>query len=232
MDFSQTERNPGKKLAGIAFVILFHALIVYALVTGLARKVVEVIKPQPVEARIIEEVKPPPPKDLPLPPPPPKMAAPPPSFVPPPPYIPPPEVRVQPPPQNTIAAVTNEKPANPVMPAPPAMPAPQPPAATGNASPAPGRVRTAAVVDASACQKPEYPPKSLRNEEQGTVVLQFLIGMDGRVVDSRVEKSSGFRALDNAARAALSLCRFKPGTVDGKPEQSWTKIAYDWKIEE
>jgi periplasmic protein TonB len=219
MDFSETERNPAKKLTGIAFVILLHVLIVYALVTGLARKVVEVIK-QPVETKIIEEVKPPPPKDLPPPPPPPpKMVAPP------PPFIPPPEVQIQqPPPQNAITAVTNVKPENPVMPAPQ-------PAVTGNGPPATGPSRTAAVVDPSGCAKPEYPPKSLRADEQGTVVLQFLIGTDGRVVESKVERSSGFRALDNAARNALSLCKFKPGTVDGKPEQSWTKIAYDWKIE-
>jgi len=94
-----------------------------------------------------------------------------------------------------------------------------------------GPVRIPAVVDSRACSKPEYPPKSLRNEETGTVTLQFLIGLDGRVVESRVEKSSGYRDLDNAARNALSLCKFKPGTTDGKPEQSWTKMQYVWKLE-
>jgi periplasmic protein TonB len=220
MDFSEHEREPGKKFSGFAFVVLLHLLIVYALVTGLARKVVEVVK-QPVETKIIEEVKPPPPKDLPPPPPPPKLTAPP------PPFIPPPEVNIQtPPPPNTIAAVTNVRPENPVMP-PPAPPAPAAPAAQGPAGPA----RTAAVVDASQCQKPEYPRKSLRAEEQGTVVLQFLIGVDGRVADSKVERSSGFRDLDSAARAALSLCKFKPGTVNGQPEASWTRMEYVWKIE-
>lgn len=218
MDFSEHEREPGKKLSGLAFVILLHILIVYALVTGLARKVVEVVK-QPVETKIIEEVKPPPPKDIPPPPPPPKLSAPP------PPFIPPPEVTVAtPPPQNTITAVTNVKPENPVMPKPSA------PAAVPQAGPS-GPVRTAAVVDASNCQKPEYPRKSLRAEEQGTVVLQFLIGVDGKVVDAKVDRSSGFRDLDRAAIAGLSLCKFKPGTVDGKPEQSWTKMEYVWKIE-
>jgi protein TonB len=221
MDFSGHEREPGKKLWGFAFVILVHVLIVYALLTGLARKVVEVVR-QPVEAKIIEEPKPPVMKDLPPPPPQPKLAAPP-----PPPFIPPPEVRVQtPPPPNAITPMNNTKPDTPVMPAPqPAAPAPQP--QTAAAAP----VRTPAVVDAGNCQKPEYPRKSLRMEEQGTVVLRFLIGVDGRVVESQVERSSGHRDLDNAARNALSLCRFKPGTVDGKPEQSWTKMEYVWKIE-
>jgi protein TonB len=212
MEYAEYERNPSKKWFGFSFVILLHGLIIYALVTGLAHKVVEIINP-PVETRIIEEVKPPPPPKLPKSPPPQKLLAPP------PPFVPPPEVSVQPPPQqqNTITAVTNVKPDNPVMP--PVKEAPMAP------------VRVPAVVDAKACEKPEYPRKSLRNEEQGTVILAFLIGLDGRVVDSRIEKSSGSRDLDRAAVAGLSLCKFKPGTVDGKPEQSWTKMQYVWKLE-
>lgn len=213
MEFSEYERNPGKKFTGIALVIVLHIFIVYALVTGLARKVVEVIK-QPIETKIIEEVKPPPPPDLPPPPPPPKLLAPP------PPFIPPPEVQIQtPPPQNTIAAVSNVKPDNPVMPP------------VVREAPTTGQVLVPAVVDSRNCEKPEYPRKSLRNEETGTVTLQFLIGLDGRVVESKIDKSSGSRDLDNAARAALSLCKFKPGTVDGKPQQSWTKMQYVWKLE-
>jgi protein TonB len=175
---------------------------------------VEVIN-QPVETRIIEEINLPPPPKLPTSPPPPKLLAPP------PPYVPPPEISVQSPPQqqNTITAVTNVKPDNPVIvPIQPASPPRVP-------------VRVPAVVDAKACDKPEYPAKSLRNEEQGTVILAFLIGLDGRVVDSRIEKSSGSRDLDRAAIAGLSLCKFKPGTVDGKPEQFWTKMQYVWKLD-
>ncbi|MFD2270900.1 hypothetical protein ACFS07_06595 [Undibacterium arcticum] len=37
--------------------------------------------------------------------------------------------------------------------------------------------------------------------------------------------------MDKAARLALSICKFKPGTTDGKPEQSWTKVQYEWKLE-
>jgi protein TonB len=195
--------------------VLLHVLLVYALLTGLARKVVEVIK-QPLETKIIEEVKPPPPPDQPPPPPPPKMTAPP------PPFIPPPEVQVATPPPTTptIAAVSNVKPENPTF------ARPQAPAETAK-----GPVQVPAVVDFSTCNKPQYPRNAQRNEQEGTVVLQFLIGVDGHVADSRLEKSSGFRELDNAARSALSLCRFKPGLADGKPQESWTKVQYVWKLE-
>ena len=51
---------------GIVFVVAVHALVIYALMTGLARQAIEVIK-KPLNATIIEELKLPPP-----PPPPPK----------------------------------------------------------------------------------------------------------------------------------------------------------------
>ncbi|RFP11598.1 energy transducer TonB [Duganella sp. BJB488] len=90
----------------------------------------------------------------------------------------------------------------------------------------------AAVVDAKACAKPDYPKSALRNGDTGTVTLSLLIGTDGRVADSKVEKSSGFRELDRAAQVGLGLCRFKPGTVDGVPQQSWTKMQYVWSLDE
>lgn len=92
-------------------------------------------------------------------------------------------------------------------------------------------MRTAAVISATHCKKPDYPKASLDLEEEGTVHLRFLLGVDGRVTRSEIERSSGSRRLDEAARAGLSLCQFKPGTVDGKPEPIWVKIIYTWKLD-
>lgn len=209
MSYADPKDNSAR-YTGFGVVVVLHIVLIYALVNGLARKIVEVVQ-APLETKIIEEVKPPPP-DKPPPPPPPKLAAPP------PPFIPPPEIRLDtpPPPAATITATTNTK---------PAAEAPMPRAATGPS-------RTSAVVDAKACAKPEYPPQSLRAQEEGLTVLQFLIGADGNALESKVEKSSGFRRLDEAARRALSLCKFKPGTEEGKPVQSWARIEYQWRIEE
>ena len=106
---------------GFTFVVLFHALIVYALVTGLAKKVVDVVR-APIETKVIEEIKKPPPPPEIVVPPPPKLEAPP------PPFIPPPEVQIAtpPPPAPTITAVTPIAPPAPVAiaPAPPTPPAP------------------------------------------------------------------------------------------------------------
>lgn len=92
-------------------------------------------------------------------------------------------------------------------------------------------IHIAAVANASGCEKPTYPAASLRNGEEGIVTLSMLIGTDGRVLDARLEKSSGFRALDKAAQLGLSLCQFKPASTDGIAEKSWTKIQYAWKID-
>jgi len=216
MDYAQRQRDPTKHMLGLAFVFLLHVFLVYALVTGLARKVVDVIK-KPIETKIVEEVRPPPPPEAP-PPPPPKLATPP------PPFIPPPEVQISvPPPPQAITAVTNTPPPAAVS------IAPSPPPSTGVVH---APVRVAPVIDfGQACSKPEYPPASARAEETGTVRLKFLIDVDGRVIKSEIERSTGHRRLDEAARSALGSCRFKVGTIDGKPEQSWAHVDYVWKLE-
>jgi protein TonB len=87
-----------------------------------------------------------------------------------------------------------------------------------------------ATFEPSKC-KVEYPKASLMNEEQGTTSMSFLVNADGTVADSKVEKSSGFKNLDKAAIKALSACKFKPGTKDGAPAQTWTKVDYAWKLD-
>ena len=192
------QKDSSRRLAGLVVVVALHAALIYALIHGLARQIVEVIR-QPLETKIIEEIKAPPP-DKPPPPPPPKLA------MPPPPYIPPPEVQVQVPVSApAITAVTTVKP--------------------------PEEYRTPAVVDANTCEKPAYPPASLRANETGIVRLSFLIDTDGRVLDSKVDRSSGFRRLDEAARAGLGLCKFRPATLNGRPERTWGRIEYEWKIQ-
>src|SRR5258708_4740343 len=94
-----------------------------------------------------------------------------------------------------------------------------------------GLVRTPQGRGANPAEKPSCPPAALRANETGIVRLSFLIEMDGRVLDSKVERSSGFRRLDEAARAGLSLCKFRPATINGKPERSWGRIEYVWKLE-
>ncbi|MDB5749020.1 MAG: energy transducer TonB [Massilia sp.] len=89
---------------------------------------------------------------------------------------------------------------------------------------------TPASFDPSKC-KVEYPKASLMNEEQGTTTMSFLVNADGSVVDSKLDKSSGFKGLDKAAQKGLSACKFKPGSKDGAPAQTWAKVDYAWKLD-
>ena len=219
MSYIQLQESSNGRLTGLVVVVVFHVVMGYALVNGLARKIVEVVT-QPLDTKIIEEIKQKLP-DKPPPPPPPKLAPPP------PPFIPLPEIQVQAPQLGpTITAVTREKPVVPIAaPGQRIAPAPAP-------APAPRRapVHIAPVVDARACDKPEYPSAALRAQETGVVLLAFLIDVDGTAVESKVERSSGSGRLDEAARKALALCKFKPATTDGKPERAWAKIEYEWKL--
>jgi protein TonB len=99
-----------------------------------------------------------------------------------------------------------------------------------SSAPAVFAAEVAASFDAKNC-KAEYPKASLMNEEQGTVSMSFLVKTDGSVADSKVDKSSGFKNLDKAAIKALSACKFKPGTKDGAPAETWTKVDYAWKLD-
>lgn len=86
-----------------------------------------------------------------------------------------------------------------------------------------------ASFDVANC-KANYPKQSLVNEEQGVTSMQFLVSAAGKVVESKLEKSSGSKSLDKAALSAISACKFKPGSKDGVPAQTWTKVDYVWSL--
>ena len=216
MDFAQHQTSTSKHGLGLAVVVALHLLGFYAIESGLAHRFVKHIQ-SPIEAQLIEESKP----DLPPPPPPPPVNTPlKKSALPD--YVPPVEIPLNAPaPVNAIAQISSTPK--------PAAPADVPVSAQ---APVPS-VRTAAVINASQnCETPVYPSASRRFQESGTVQLRFHMGVDGKVLESEVEKSSGYKRLDEAARLALSKCQFKPATVDGKPEASWSSLRYIWKMED
>ncbi len=203
----------GARLVGAGFVILLHVAFVYALVTNLAHRTVDVVR-APVETRIIDEAQ----QQKPEQPPPPPIFTPPPAA-----FVPPPEVHVElPPPPPKSTAITVVAPVRPVpTPAPPA-PAPAPVAEP---------VRVMPRIDASHSHEPEYPPTSRRLGEEGSLILQVLVGADGRVTDSKLMQTSGFDRLDQAALEGVKgNYRFVPGTVDGKPAPMWFTFRFTWKL--
>jgi protein TonB len=190
-EFGRKQQNPARRFGGIAAVIALHIVIVYALVNGLANKVVRVIE-KPIETKIIEPVKPPPPPPLP------PVQLPPPKFAPPPPpFVPPPEVPVQAPPQQTIVhqATPVETP-KAVPPAPPAPPAPKPAplqTAVGVVCPNSDEVRNSIV----------YPKDAQENGDTGNVVIEFTVDPQGHITNEHVAQSSDHDSLDTAAFRAV-----------------------------
>lgn len=182
MDFSKRQADPRRHLTGIAFVVLFHGLLVYGLMSGLARKVVDVVR-APIETKVIEEItKPPPPPEVVVPPPP-KLEAPP------PPFIPPPEVQVATPPPvvPTITATTPTPPPEPTAMAPVAPPV----AAPAPAAPA---VVSAAVVCSNYSTKmgeAGFPREAQRQGiDKGEALIQFTLTASGEIKDVKVLNAS------------------------------------------
>ena len=81
-----------------------------------------------------------------------------------------------------------------------------------------------------ACKPPEYPAASIQNREEGVTEVSLLIATDGHVKQTKLIKSSGYKVLDDNARAALALCHFTPASEDGFPVESWGKMAYTWSV--
>lgn len=213
----------GRRSIGIAVAVLAHALLFYGLVNGLGTKVIAIIK-QPLETKIIEEVKPPPPPPPEAPPPPPKLAAPP------PPFIPPPEIKIAtpPPPAPTITAVVQEAPPAPVAPviakpapvevAPavkPAPPAPPPP-------PPKPRFRTNVrpiYVPPTEELAAAYPRQAAREGITGRVVVHITVAPSGDVKDAVIKESQPRRVFDKVALDWIRRYKFEKGEDEFETEQ-------------
>jgi protein TonB len=185
MNFAQQQADPRRRIVGFGAVLLFHVLIVWALVSGLAKKVVDVVR-APIETKVIEEIKKPPPPPEVVVPPPPKLEAPP------PPFIPPPEIQIAnpPPPQPTITATTPTPPPAPVV----ITPAP-PPVAAAPAPPAPAPTTAAASVVcsnyATVMGDVAFPRDAQRQGlERGEATIQFTLTAAGEVKDIKAIRSS------------------------------------------
>jgi len=219
MNFSKRQADPRRHLIGFTLVILFHALVVYALVTGLAKKVVEVIR-APIETKVIEEIKKPPPPPEIVVPPPPKMDAPP------PPFIPPPEVTLAtpPPPQPTITATTPTPPPAPVTIAPvaPIAPVPTAPVAAPPA-PKPGPVSIGTVCQTQV--QPILPRKAVVENLSGSVRARITI-KGGKVIKVDILSSQPRGVFDAAVRTAMSQYGCQSGEDEVTAEQT-----FDFKVE-
>ncbi len=168
INYRYQPRDPGRRIKGLVIVIALHAFIGYALVSGLARKGLNLVK-KPLEAVVIQEViippppPPPPPKKIEKPKEVPKIEAPPPPYVPPP-DIAPPVVSTTAP--TIVASVAPPK--APVVIAPPPPPPPPKPVAVGPK-------RTSIGVACPTQVAPDMPRRAIRENIEGVVKAQIRV---------------------------------------------------------
>lgn len=90
---------------------------------------------------------------------------------------------------------------------------------------------TGAQLEYEIAPPPVYPSEAMRAGLEGTVLLRVLVGIDGRPVAVTVERSSGHRMLDVAARrAVLGKWRFKAAMQDGQAVQAIGLVPVDFTI--
>lgn len=82
-----------------------------------------------------------------------------------------------------------------------------------------------ATIAYETATPPAYPLLALRSGVQGTVLLKVLVDADGKPVQVVIERGSGSRLLDDAARKhVLTAWRFHPATRNGHAIQAWALV--------
>jgi periplasmic protein TonB len=218
MAYADQEGMSTNRLVSIIIVVLLHAFLGYALVTGLAYDAVKSIKEKMTVVDVKEEE---PPEEEEPPPEPEKQIEPP-------VVSPPPLVRtVTPPP--TVRTVDTPPPAAPIVPtaappAPAAPPPPPPPAGPTSGAQPKGNPGNWANTD-------DYPSRALQQEREGTTGFRVTVGTDGRVIDCQITQSSGHPDLDAATCTNVKRrARFSPALQNGQPVQGSYSNRVRWQI--
>jgi periplasmic protein TonB len=235
MAYADQQGMSTNRLIAIILVVLLHAGIGFALVSGLAYEAVKKMKEKMEVVEIAEEKppeeEPPPPDEKPVEPPP--VTAPPPPFT--------------PPTRNTI--VTPPSPPQPVIitPAPSRVVAPP---ATGvtcwdgsradsQAACPPKPVEKDMSKSASPKGNPgswantsDYPSRALNQQREGTTGFRVSIGPDGKVTDCSITSSSGHADLDTATCSNVKRrARFTPALDKaGNPTSGSYSNRVTWRI--
>lgn len=84
-----------------------------------------------------------------------------------------------------------------------------------------GKPLAGAHLEYASNPPPTYPHAALKDGDTGTVVLEVLVGIDGKPIEVTISRSSGHRELDVAAkRQVLAHWTFKPAMRNGQPVQA------------
>lgn len=108
-----------------------------------------------------------------------------------------------------------------------------PPAIRQQEAPGSGPVLVEPRIDPRrGLSEPAYPASEIRMEHVGTVVLSVEVLPNGRVGDVRIERSSGYPALDESAVREARRWRLVPGTRDGIAAPMWKQIPITFRLKD
>ncbi|WP_007251416.1 energy transducer TonB [Pseudomonas cannabina] len=102
---------------------------------------------------------------------------------------------------------------------------PQPPQAA--AAPPSSEPRTTAPIGRAGYLNnppPVYPPAAAKRRQQGTTLLRVHVLASGHPDQVEVAQSSGFPALDDAAKAAVRQWSFTPAKRGDTPVDGWVNV--------
>ncbi|MEQ1513632.1 MAG: TonB family protein [Lysobacteraceae bacterium] len=86
-------------------------------------------------------------------------------------------------------------------------------------------------LEYASAPAPAYPREALLDGIQGTVVLKVLVDVDGKPLSVEIERSSGNRRLDDAARRqVLRKWMFRPAIRDGKAVQVYGIVPVNFTL--
>jgi protein TonB len=214
MDYAYNNNfSAKKKVSGVGFTVLMHALLVCAVVYGLHISVAPRFNPPPAtfiteDHKLVEKWSPPT------------------SLI-----KPKPDTYVTPIITPPTVDITPDKKTITIPLGPPKLTGTDGRVGDGNNEVAAKLQSSPVITNLGAC-KPAYPRSSIIAEETGVVRVRFEIGADSRLVSATVLKSSGYGPLDQAAVNGLSQCKFKAAMQDGVPVQSSMVTDYVWSLGE
>lgn len=97
---------------------------------------------------------------------------------------------------------------------------------------APAASDSDATIAYETATPPAYPVQALRAGVQGTVLLKVRVDPTGKPVQAMIERSSGSRVLDDAARGhVLVAWRFHPAIRDGHAIEAWVIVPVRFNLD-
>lgn len=95
-------------------------------------------------------------------------------------------------------------------------------------SSAAGAIQTTLIAKAPI--HPDYPMESRRRNEEGSVTLSVRVSAEGKPISVQLNKSSGFKRLDQAAIKAVHRARFHPAVQRKKAVDSELLLTFEFRL--